>query len=131
MPLVRITTRDSRDDAALCALGDAVHGALVEAFQIPADDRFQIHDRFAPARFVADPHYLGIERRDPVIVEVTLRATRTPAMKRAFYRRLVELAAPAGVRPEDVMVVMHENNGADWSFGLGEAQYAATSPAGT
>jgi hypothetical protein len=49
-------------------------------------------------------------------------------MKRAFYRRLVELAEPAGVRAEDVMIVLHENGDADWSFGAGEAQYAAPTP---
>jgi hypothetical protein len=34
---------------------------------------------------------------------------------------VVELA---GVRPEDVTIVLNENGLADWSFGNGIAQYA-------
>lgn len=125
MPLVRITTLDSREDATLAALGDAVHEALVETVHIPPDDRFQIRRRVPAGDMVADPQYMAIERRDPVIVEVTLRSGRDEAIKRAFYRRLVELAeARAGIRPSDVMIVLRENGSADWSFGDGLAQYA-------
>ncbi len=121
MPLVRITARDSRSSAALDALGDAVHTALVETMNVPPDDRFQIRARVPAAELVADAQYLGIERRDPVIVEISLRAGRTVEMKRAFYARVVELA---GIRPEDVTIVLNENGPADWSFGNGVAQYA-------
>jgi 4-oxalocrotonate tautomerase len=121
MPLVRITARDSRSNAALDALGDAVHTALVETMGVPRDDRFQIRARVPAEELVADPQYLGIDRRDPVIVEISLRAGRTVEMKRAFYARVVELG---GVRPEDVTIVLNENGLADWSFGNGIAQYA-------
>jgi 4-oxalocrotonate tautomerase len=121
MPLVRIIARDSRSSAVLDAIGDAVHTALVETMNVPRDDRFQIRSRVSAAELVADAHYLGIERRDPVIVEISLRAGRTVEMKRAFYARVVELA---GVRPEDVTIVLNENGLADWSFGNGIAQYA-------
>ncbi|MDB5092206.1 MAG: putative tautomerase, partial [Candidatus Eremiobacteraeota bacterium] len=118
MPLVRITARDSRSNAVLDALGDAVHTELVETMGVPPDDRFQIRSRVPAEELVADPKYLGIERRDPVIVEISLRAGRTVELKRAFYARVVELA---GVRPEDVMIVLNENGPADWSFGNGIA----------
>ncbi|MDB5039607.1 MAG: putative tautomerase [Candidatus Eremiobacteraeota bacterium] len=121
MPLVRITARDSRSNAALDSLGDAVHTALVETLGVPPDDRFQIRARVPAEELVADPQYLGIDRRDPVIVEISLRAGRTVEMKRAFYARVVELA---DVRPEDVTIVLNENGPADWSFGNGIAQYA-------
>jgi 4-oxalocrotonate tautomerase len=121
MPLVRITARDSRSSAVLDALGDAVHTALVETMGVPPDDRFQIRSRMPAAELIADAQYLGLERRDPVIVEISLRAGRSVEMKRAFYARVVELA---GVRPQDVTIVLNENGLADWSFGNGIAQYA-------
>jgi hypothetical protein len=124
MPLVSITARDSRSSAVLDTIGDAVHTALVEMMNVPRDDRFQIRSRVSAEELVADPQYLGIERRDPVIVEITLRAGRTVEMKRAFYARVVELA---GVRPEDITIVLNENGPADWSFGNGIAQYATLS----
>jgi 4-oxalocrotonate tautomerase len=125
MPLVRITARDSYGDTALAAIAGAVHAALVEAVHIPADDRFQIVQKLPASMFISDPHFLEIERREPVLVEVTLRAGRDDTMKRAFYQRAAELAREgAGVRPEDLMIVLRENTSCDWSFGNGTAQYA-------
>ena len=125
MPLVRISARRSRDDATLAALGDAIHDALVEAVGIPPDDRFQVRDRLPEADLVADTAYLGVRRSDPVFVEITLRAGRSDAVKRALYARIAELAEErAGVRRVDVTIVLRENGPADWSFGDGIAQYA-------
>lgn len=124
MPLVCITARVSRDPAALAALGDAVHEALVARCGVPKDDRFQLHRRVEDDGIVFDPTYLGIERRDPVFVEITLRAGRTIAMKRALYRDIAAAVAGAGIRPEDLLIVLRENAEPDWSFGNGIAQYA-------
>jgi phenylpyruvate tautomerase PptA (4-oxalocrotonate tautomerase family) len=45
------------------------------------------------------------------------------AQKRAFYRRLSELLNErVGVDPGNVLIVLTENELADWSFGNGVAQ---------
>ena len=57
-------------------------------------------------------------------IQITLRQGRTVEMKQALYRRIVEnLAKAPGLRPEDVLICLVENDLADWSFGNGEAQY--------
>lgn len=122
MPLVRIT--GSHDHSTLRALGDVVHEALVSAVGIPPDDRFQILDGLAPEAIVADRSFLGVARERAVFVEVTLRGGRTREVKRAFYERVADGASErAGIRREDVMIVLHENATIDWSFGNGVAQY--------
>ena len=124
MPLVRISVRKGRTQAERLAIGDAVHRALVEACKVPADDKFQViteHD----AELVYDPKYLGIERSEGVVfVQIFLRKGRTNDQKRALYKRIAELAAEGGVRPQDVLVTLVENDAPDWSFGDGVAQYA-------
>jgi hypothetical protein len=46
-------------------------------------------------------------------------------MKRALYKRLVELlAAEPGIRPEDVVINLVEVGKENWSFGNGIASYA-------
>jgi len=42
MPLVRISLREGKTEAYKKALADGVHRALVEAIDVPAQDRFQV-----------------------------------------------------------------------------------------
>jgi hypothetical protein len=47
-------------------------------------------------------------------------------MKRALYRRIAaNLGNDPGLRAQDVLIALVENDLADWSFGAGEAQYLA------
>ena len=124
MPLVRISTKP-RSVGERRAIGDAVYTAMRETLNVPESDRFQIITEHSNEEIIYDPGYLGIARTDGVIfIQVFLRRGRTVEMKQAFYRRTAELIhANAGVRPEDVMIVLTENDSPDWSFGNGIAQY--------
>ncbi|WNG14213.1 tautomerase family protein [Cystobacter fuscus] len=123
MPLARISLRRGRSPAFLKALSDNVHRALVEAFEVPPDDRFQIIHQHEPEELIFDRHYLCGPRSDNyVLVCITAGRHRTSAVKQAFYRRLAELLADApGIQPEDVMVVVNTTEAEDWSFGRGIA----------
>lgn len=123
MPFVEIFAPAHRSAEHTRRLADAVHGALVAAIGIPADDRFQAVS--APAELIYDPGYLGIQRSTQfTLVRVTLRRGRSVEQKRALYSAIAEGASQAaGIRPEDVMVVLIENDLPDWSFGNGVAQY--------
>jgi len=124
MPLVRISHRAGVTDGYRQALSDAVQEAMASTVKVPADDRFHILTEHAVG-MIFDPHYLGIERSpDWVAIQITFRRGRTVEMKQALYRRIVaNLAANPGLRPEDVLICLVENDLADWSFGNGEAQY--------
>jgi len=57
-------------------------------------------------------------------VQITLRAGRSIDQKKALYRAVAEnLHVRLGIRKQDVMIVLTENELIDWSFGNGEAQY--------
>ncbi len=124
MPLARISTRP-RPAEERRAIGDAVYNAMRETLNVPENDRFQIITEHTGEDLVYDPGYLGIKRTEGIVfVQVFLRRGRTVEMKQAFYRRTAELLhANAGVRPEDVLIILTENEAADWSFGNGIAQY--------
>jgi phenylpyruvate tautomerase PptA (4-oxalocrotonate tautomerase family) len=127
MPLVRIALRRGKPASYVRAVADAVHQAMVETIDVPKDDRFQIVSEHDENGLIYDPGYLGIGRTDDVVfVAITLRAGRSEAKKQALYRAITDrLARNPGIRSEDVLVVLSENQPADWSFGRGEAQYAA------
>jgi phenylpyruvate tautomerase PptA (4-oxalocrotonate tautomerase family) len=127
MPLVEIFVSDKRSPSERRKVADAVHHALVLAIGIPHDDRFQLVRALAEGEYIADPSYLGLSRTaDFLVVRITLRRGRTLEQKQALYRSLADGASKAiGLRLEDVLVVLSENDASDWSFGAGLAQYAA------
>jgi 4-oxalocrotonate tautomerase len=127
MPLVRISLRRGKPAAYRRAIADGVHWALVDAIGIPADDRFQVISEHDADGLIYDPNYLGIARRgDVVFVQIALRRGRTDDMKRALYRGIAaNLGDDPGLRAQDVLITLVENDLADWSFGEGEAQYLA------
>ncbi|QCI63935.1 tautomerase family protein [Phreatobacter stygius] len=131
MPFARISLLKGKPPAYLGALSDGLHQALVEAFDVPRDDRFQVIHQLEPGELIFDRHYLGGPRSDDfVLIQITAGRPRSTEVKRAFYRRLVAVLAEApGLRPEDVMVVITTGGADEWSFGSGEAQMVASTEA--
>jgi phenylpyruvate tautomerase PptA (4-oxalocrotonate tautomerase family) len=125
MPFVEIFAPARRPVAQHRQVADAVHRALVAAIGIPTDDRFQVIMPSAGTDLIYDPSYLGIERSPAfTLVRITLRRGRSVEQKRALYRAIAEEVSQAtDIRPDDVMVVLVENDLPDWSFGKGIAQY--------
>lgn len=131
MPLVRIALRQGKSATYRRAVADSVHAALVEVVRIPPDDRFQVVSEHDADGLIINRTFLGIERSDDaIVVEITLRRGRPTPLKEALYQRIVDrLADDPGVRPEDVLVTLIENDLSDWSFGKGVAQYVKNPPA--
>ncbi len=121
MPMTRISLLKGKSTEYLRAISDSTHQALVDAFETPADDRFQIIHQHEPGELVFDRHYMGGPRSDDfVLICVTAGRLRSTATKQAFYKRLVELLAKSpGMRPEDVMVVINTTQADEWSFSAG------------
>jgi phenylpyruvate tautomerase PptA (4-oxalocrotonate tautomerase family) len=128
MPLVRISLRKGKSPAYIRAVADGVHRALHEAYDAPADDRFQLIEQLEPEALIYAADYLGVHRTDDIIiVHIVAGNWRDTATKQAFYRRVVELLAETpGVRPQDVQIILSSNERADWSFGNGVASYIKT-----
>jgi phenylpyruvate tautomerase PptA (4-oxalocrotonate tautomerase family) len=123
MPMTRISLLKGKPRPYLQALSDGVHRALVEAFDVPPDDRFQVIHQHEPEELVFDRHYMGGPRSDDyVLICITAGKPRATAMKEAFYRRLTAILAESpGIRPEDVMVTVTMTPFDGWSFGGGVA----------
>lgn len=107
----------------LRALSDSLHRALVETFEVPEKDRFQIIQQLAPEELVFDRDYLcGPRSDDFVLIAITAGRQRDTATKKAFYGRLADLLEIApGIRPQDIMVVINTTQADEWSFGNGLA----------
>ena len=127
MPLVRISLMEGKPENYRQKVGDAVHRAMVETINVPPMDRFQIITSHAKSDFTYDAEYLNISRTDALImIQITLNTGRSTEMKKAFYKRTVDLLVQElKVRPEDVLICLVEVAKENWSFGNGVAQYAS------
>ena len=125
MPLISLSVEAGRTREQKRQLADAVYEALRAAVQIPENDRFVAIREYAAGDLVADPGYLGVARSEhPMFVEITLRRGRPTEKKQALYREIAgRMSATGLVRAEDILIVLRENDTADWSFGSGVAQY--------
>jgi hypothetical protein len=124
MPLLRFNLRDNWTETDIDRLLNAAHRAVVEAFGVPEGDRYQLVSTYAAREQRIEDTGLGIPRTDRVVlVEVTSRPRATEA-KQAFYALLCDhLQQACGLAPSDVIISFVENGDADWSFGLGRAQF--------
>lgn len=127
MPFIRIDLHEGKLAEELSVISRSIHQAMVETIDVPEDDYFQVITPHAPGELLYDRHYMNIDRsEEQIFIQITMKEGRTLRKKRALFARIADLLqANAGVRPQDVMVILTENKQENWSFGLGIAQLAA------
>ncbi|KAA1430441.1 tautomerase family protein [Mycolicibacter arupensis] len=119
MPTVLIEVRRHYSQAEEVAIIDAVHGALVTAFQIPAKDknvRLVVHEphRFAVPAQLAQPEYR-------TLVSIDCFSGRSVEAKRLLYAGIVENLAELGIPRDHVMITLHESDRDNWGIRGGQA----------
>jgi phenylpyruvate tautomerase PptA (4-oxalocrotonate tautomerase family) len=124
MPLLRFDLIEGRDENSLRHLLDAAHRAMVKAFRVPERDRYQIVHQHPAHEMILEDTGLGFERTNNVVVITVTSKSRSAEEKQSFYRFVVEeFRENCGLKPEDIIISIVTNEDADWSFGLGEAQF--------
>jgi 4-oxalocrotonate tautomerase len=100
---------------------------MVDSFNVPADDFFQIVTEHAAGTGLVGPaSFLGIEHTpNMVFVQITCAEGRSTDQKKALYGKIADnLSAGTGFRREDVIVNLVETKRENWSFGNGVAPFA-------
>ncbi|MDQ0246236.1 phenylpyruvate tautomerase PptA (4-oxalocrotonate tautomerase family) [Bacillus fengqiuensis] len=124
MPLIRFDLIEGRDEKSLRSLLDAAHRAVVKAFDVPERDRYQIVHQHPAHELIIEDTGLGFERSKNLVVISVTSKQRSDDQKQNLYKLLVqELGENCGIEPNDIMISIVTNGDADWSFGLGEAQF--------
>jgi len=127
MPLATIHVLEGRyDDQRLSRLSMAIQGTLISVLEIPSDDCFQIIYELPRNRFLHTPSFLGMNYSDDFIVQqLSFIAGRPKETRLALLKELnARIAASAGISPDDVMILLSEGPGENFSFGRGLAQRA-------
>jgi len=124
MPLLHFHVVEGRSDDDIKAMLDAAHEAMLETFEVPRGDRYQIVSEHKKTHLIVEDTGLDIPRTDKVLLLQMFTRPRGDAKNAAFYKCLTErLQTSCGMAPSDVMVSVVENNDAHWSFGHGRAQF--------
>jgi Tautomerase enzyme len=105
MPLVK----DFSDEGEAARVHSGYRGwspeGLVDTYNVPAGDRFQIISQHDPDEFIFDTDYLGIHRTpDAVFIHIFAGDWRDSPTKQTFYKR-------RGNMPVDRRLVEHRNVG--------------------
>jgi phenylpyruvate tautomerase PptA (4-oxalocrotonate tautomerase family) len=124
MPFLRIDAFGGRNREQVKDILDAVHRAIVSAFEVPLRDRYQVYEEHSESNFIVEDTGLGITRtRNVIVISITTRP-RTEEQKKALYANLCgELKQSCGIEPTDIVVSVVTNTDSDWSFGNGRAQF--------
>lgn len=124
MPLLKFHLYKGRSEQEVSLLLDAAHEAMVQSFEVPKEDRYQVVSEYQHPFLQALDTGLDIPRTKKfVLVEVVSRP-RPRGAKVDFYRNLsLALEDRCGVQPSDLMISFVENSDEDWSFGYGRAQF--------
>ena len=124
MPLLYFDLIKGRKPDEVRRLLDSAHAAVVEAFEVPERDRYQVVNMHSADDIIALDTGLGIERSERLVVVHIVSRRRTSAQKQRFYALLAEnLRRDCGLDPADLIIAITENGDEDWSFGGGRAQF--------
>jgi hypothetical protein len=124
MPLLYFDLVGGRTPEEVRDLLDSAHAAVVEAFEVPERDRYQVVNVHSADEIVALDTGLGFGRSERLVVIHVVSRHRTSAQKQHFYSLLADnLNRDCGLDAADLIVSITENADEDWSFGGGRAQF--------
>ena len=124
MPFVRISMAKGKTGVFKKSVSQAVHAALVNCFEIPSDDLFQIIAEYDEENVIYPSSYMGIEHTSDILyIVITAKGGRTVDMKKSLYKMIAtNIHGSTGHDTQDIIITLVENSEENWSFGRGEAQ---------
>lgn len=124
MPLMKFNLLKGRTRDELDRLLDTAHQAMVQCFDVPERDRYQVVLEHEASHLWALDTGLDIPRTEKFLLLEVVSRPRPREVKLAFYQRLcADLQEKCDIAASDVMIAFTINSDEDWSFGNGRAQF--------
>lgn len=113
MPLVRIDMHAHLADRRQ-AMSEAIHRGLVDGWEMPADDLFQIFRLHEEGDLFYSRTFPAAERSDIVFLQILAFTGYSPEVKQRGCALVVENLKAVGIKPDDVLIALTENGDGDW-----------------
>ncbi|MFD2706203.1 tautomerase family protein [Salibacterium lacus] len=124
MPLLKFHLYEGRSPEDIRNILDVTHGIMVDVFQVPERDRYQIVHEHKTSHMIMQDTGLDLDRTEDFVLIHVFTRKRTEHEITSFYRHLVSaLENHCAILPNDVMVSITTNEDEHWSFGEGKAQF--------
>lgn len=117
MPTVQIDLRRDLFATSGPAISRAIHAGLMEGLDMPQDDLFQVFRPHDEGEIVFSPTFGGVERRELVMLRITMVHMFAPDTKQRMYHAVARHLESAGVRHEDLLISVVEVGFEDWYAG--------------
>ncbi|MBN9373895.1 MAG: tautomerase family protein [Cellulomonas sp.] len=117
MPMIQVDLRRDLFQAKGEAISKAIHAGLIEGLDMPADDLFQVYRPHDEGEIVFSPDFGGADRRDLVLIRVTMVHMFPADVKQRMYTAVARHLEAAGVRHDDVLISVVEVGFEDWYSG--------------
>ncbi len=125
MPLVRISLDRKFSKKTKDIISTSVHQTLMQEFNVPHNDYFQIIEELNTSQIKYPESYLGIHHSSEIIfIQIIAALGRSIDQKRRLYKKIAErIERGTEITKNNVFIVLLENAGAEnWSFGNDEIQ---------
>jgi hypothetical protein len=113
MPLVRIDMHDHLRDLRP-QMSDAIHSGLVDGWEMPADDLFQIFRLHEPGDLFYSRTFPEADRSDIVFIQILAFTGYSPEVKQRGATLVVDRLAALGIKRDDILIALSENGDGDW-----------------
>jgi hypothetical protein len=117
LPLIQVDLNQKVYDDLHEQLSTEIQAAQVEALGITPDDLFHVFRPHQTGELKFDPGYNNVDRRDLVLIQITMVHMYPVGKKRALFEAIVRRLTALGLRQEDILISVVENGFEDWYAG--------------
>jgi hypothetical protein len=127
VPLAKIHVVEGRyDETRIAKVSRAIQAALMNTLRVPPEDFYQLVFELPKTRFLHTPTFVDMHYSDDLIIlDLAFIEGRSKETRLALLKDInTRVATAAQVSPDDLMILLHEGPGENFSFGQGEVQRA-------
>ncbi|WP_260312186.1 tautomerase family protein [Rathayibacter sp. PhB185] len=95
-------------------MSDAIHSALVEGWEMPADDLFQIFQLHPKGDLFYSRTFPEADRSDIVFIHILAFHGYSAEVKQRGANLVADRLAALGIKRDDILIALSENGDGDW-----------------